>query len=88
MARSTSPSSSPAPPRCPSVGARTLPLTLTPEAAVEAALELAPAAIIPIHQDGWAHFTADGGDLEAAFSDAGLGGRLRRVLPGETIDLS
>ena len=36
----------------------------------------------------WAHFTADGGDLEAAFSDAGLGGRLRRVLPGETIDLS
>ena len=64
------------------------PLTLTPEAAVEAAVELAPAAIIPIHQDGWAHFTADGGDLEAAFSDAGLGGRLRRVLPGETIDLS
>ena len=55
---------------------------------MQAAVELAPAAIIPIHQDGWAHFTADGGDLDAAFSDAGLGGRLRRVLPGETVDLS
>ena len=63
------------------------PLTLTPEAAVRAAEELAPATIVPIHQDGWAHFTADAGDLEAAFADAGLGSRLRRVLPGDTIDL-
>lgn len=63
------------------------PLTLTPEAAVLAALDLAPAAIVPIHQDGWGHFTADSGDLEAAFVDAGLSARLHTVLPGETIDL-
>jgi L-ascorbate metabolism protein UlaG (beta-lactamase superfamily) len=64
------------------------PLTLTPEAAVAAAQELAPAAIVPIHQDGWAHFTADAGDLEEAFAHAGLSGRLRRLLPGETIHLA
>lgn len=63
------------------------PLTLTPEAAVLSALELAAAAIVPIHQDGWGHFTADAGDLEAAFVDAGLSARLRSLLPGETIDL-
>lgn len=64
------------------------PLTLTPEGAVLAARELAPATIVPIHQDGWAHFSADAGDLEAAFRDAGLYGRLCPVLPGDTIGLT
>jgi L-ascorbate metabolism protein UlaG (beta-lactamase superfamily) len=63
-------------------------LTLDAAGAVEAARALGDAPIVPIHQDGWAHFTATPADLEAAFADAGLGERLRMVHPGETVALT
>jgi L-ascorbate metabolism protein UlaG (beta-lactamase superfamily) len=63
-------------------------LTLTPETAVEAARALGDAAIVPIHQEGWAHFSFGPADLRSAFEDAGLAGRLRAVAPGESVHLA
>ena len=65
-----------------------VPLTLTPHAAVEAARLLEPAVIVPVHQEGWAHFTSGPDELARAFAEAGLMGRLRPVAPGETVELS
>jgi L-ascorbate metabolism protein UlaG (beta-lactamase superfamily) len=62
-------------------------LTLDAALAVEAARALGEALIVPIHEDGWAHFTASPQDLEAAFADAGLTDRLRMVHPGERVPL-
>jgi L-ascorbate metabolism protein UlaG (beta-lactamase superfamily) len=63
-------------------------LTLTPETAVEAARSLGDAPIVPIHQEGWAHFSFGPKDLRRAFDDAGLGERLRDVAPGESVPLT
>jgi len=60
----------------------------TPHAAVEAARLLEPAVIVPVHQEGWAHFTSGPDELARAFAEAGLMGRLRPVAPGETVELS
>jgi L-ascorbate metabolism protein UlaG (beta-lactamase superfamily) len=63
-------------------------LTLTAETAMQAARELGDAAIVPIHQDGWEHFTSNAADVRSAFAAAGLGGRLRPVSPGEELTLA
>lgn len=60
-------------------------LTLDAGAATDAAEVLAPAAIIPIHQDGWRHFTSNAGDVEHAFAAAGIADRLRSARPGDTV---
>jgi L-ascorbate metabolism protein UlaG (beta-lactamase superfamily) len=63
-------------------------LTLDAAGAVAAARALGDAPIVPIHEDGWAHFTSSPADVEAAFADAGLGERLRMVRPGEMVALT
>jgi L-ascorbate metabolism protein UlaG (beta-lactamase superfamily) len=63
-------------------------LTLTAETAVEAARLLGDAPIVPIHQDGWAHFTSGAADVERAFEQAGLIDRLRMVKPGQEVALA
>jgi L-ascorbate metabolism protein UlaG (beta-lactamase superfamily) len=65
-----------------------VPLTLTPVAAVAATRILDPAIVVPIHQDGWAHFTSGPEELEEAFAAAGLAGRLRTVAPGGVVALT
>jgi L-ascorbate metabolism protein UlaG (beta-lactamase superfamily) len=62
-------------------------LTLDAEAAAEAAAILAPATIVPIHQEGWAHFTSAPADLARAFAAADLADRLRPLEPGGTAEL-
>jgi L-ascorbate metabolism protein UlaG (beta-lactamase superfamily) len=62
-------------------------LTLDAERAAEAAAILAPATVVPIHQEGWAHFTASPADLTRAFAAAGVADRLRSLGPGETAEL-
>ena len=62
-------------------------LTLDAQRAVEAAALLAPAVIVPIHQEGWAHFSSGADDLRDAFAAAGLGDRLRPLAPGEQVTL-
>jgi L-ascorbate metabolism protein UlaG (beta-lactamase superfamily) len=63
-------------------------LTLTAQTAVQAARALGDAAIAPIHQDGWAHFTSSAQDVQREFARAGISDRLRPVAPGEQIALS
>src|SRR5580704_18070480 len=47
-------------------------LSLDSIRAAAAAAVLGPAAVIPAHYDGWAHFSEGRDDLASAFNDAGL----------------
>lgn len=60
-------------------------LTLTSDDAAEAANVLDPAHIVPLHFEGWAHFTQDRDSLRAAFTAAGLLDRLTLLEPGESV---
>ncbi len=57
-------------------------LTMNANDAIEAALAFSSASIVPLHTDGWAHFTESGDDLEQAFRALGHGERLHRMKPG------
>lgn len=56
------------------------PITLTGEEAARLAELLPGATIIPIHYEGWSHFSEGRAEIEEAFARAGLTSRLR-VLP-------
>jgi L-ascorbate metabolism protein UlaG (beta-lactamase superfamily) len=60
-------------------------LTLSSDRAAEAAKLLGVRAAIPVHFEGWTHFTQGAPELRAAFAGNGVGDRL--VLPerGETV---
>jgi L-ascorbate metabolism protein UlaG (beta-lactamase superfamily) len=63
-------------------------LTLNADGAVSAARALAGATIVPLHYEGWEHFTQSRVDVEQAFEKAGLGQRLRWPAAGVPTDLS
>jgi L-ascorbate metabolism protein UlaG (beta-lactamase superfamily) len=60
-------------------------LTLSSDRAAEATKLLGVRAAIPVHFEGWTHFTQGAGELRAAFAGNGVSDRL--VLPerGETV---
>lgn len=60
-------------------------LTMNTNDAVEAAHAFGRAAIVPVHHDGWAHFTQTQYDLEKTFNALGIGERLKLVEPGRTM---
>ncbi len=62
-------------------------LTFTAAEGVEAARALGDAAIIPVHFEGWEHFSESRSEIEAAFAAAGLAGRLRWLEAGIPADL-
>ncbi len=62
-------------------------LTLTAAEGVEAARALAEAVIVPLHFEGWEHFSESRPDIERAFSLAGLTRRLRWLEPGRPTSL-
>jgi L-ascorbate metabolism protein UlaG (beta-lactamase superfamily) len=62
-------------------------LTLSADRAVEAARVLGARAIVPLHFDGWAHFTQGADDLRTAFDAAGLGELLVVPEPGDTVQV-
>ena len=62
-------------------------LTLSADRAVEAARVLGARAIVPVHFEGWAHFTQGADDLRAAFAAAGLGDRLVVPEAGDTVQV-
>lgn len=62
-------------------------LTLSSEMAAEAATILSGAQVVPVHTDGWAHFTQGGQTLPAAFERAGLPEMLQLTPPGVTVRL-
>ena len=62
-------------------------LTLTSAAAAEAARILRAQHVVPVHFEGWAHFTQGADTLVAAFSSAGLAERLHLLQPGQHFSL-
>ncbi len=62
-------------------------LTLTAAEGVEAARTLAGATIVPLHYEGWAHFSESRGDIERAFGEAGLSHRLRWMAAGHPTEV-
>jgi len=63
-------------------------LTFTAKEAVDAARAFPDAAIIPLHYEGWAHFSESRKEIEEAFASAGLQGRLKWMEPGRVTDVS
>lgn len=62
-------------------------LTLTAAEGVEVANLLPGARIIPLHYQGWRHFSEDRSVIERAFRSAGLEARLSWGQPGVGLDL-
>ena len=62
-------------------------LTLGAVEAPQAARVLGARAVIPVHQEGWAHFSAPPEALREAFASAGLSDILVEVAPGETVSV-
>lgn len=63
------------------------PLTLTADAAVEAARTLDATTVVPVHAEGWQHFSEGHEELRARFSANGLEDRLRIPTPGRKLAL-
>ena len=64
------------------------PLTLTADRAVAATLALGARTVIPVHHDGWSHYSEDADDLRRAFSAAGLAERLLVPELGATLTVA
>ncbi|SDY54988.1 MBL fold metallo-hydrolase [Herbiconiux ginsengi] len=59
-------------------------LTLTSPQVARAAGILGTRAVVPVHSEGWAHFTQSQASLAAAFESEGLSDRLVLLAPGES----
>lgn len=62
-------------------------LTLNSEKAVEATRVLGVPHVVPVHFDGWKHFTEGAAALRSAFAEAGFADRLSLLRPGDSITL-
>jgi L-ascorbate metabolism protein UlaG (beta-lactamase superfamily) len=60
-------------------------LTLSSDLAAQAALILAAQTVIPLHFEGWSHFTQGADRLRAAFAGHGIAARLHVPTPGEPV---
>jgi L-ascorbate metabolism protein UlaG (beta-lactamase superfamily) len=63
-------------------------VTMNTNDAVEAAAHFKDAAIVAIHNEGWAHFTQTQQDIATAFKVVGIDSRLRLLEPGKPVTLS
>jgi L-ascorbate metabolism protein UlaG (beta-lactamase superfamily) len=66
--------------RVPAVGPA--PLTMTAADAVETAHAFPTATLVPLHFEGWAHFSESRAVIEPAFAQAGLTSRVVWLTPG------
>jgi L-ascorbate metabolism protein UlaG (beta-lactamase superfamily) len=57
-------------------------LTMNTNDAVEAAHAFSDSTLVPVHHDGWSHFTQTQYDLAQTFNTLGIGERLKLVQPG------
>src|SRR5208283_296537 len=64
-------------------------LTMDANDALDTAHAFPDATIVPLHYEGWAHFSQSGDDLVQSFKALGIGARLRLLAPGvpTTIEL-
>ncbi|UNK45857.1 MBL fold metallo-hydrolase [Arthrobacter sulfonylureivorans] len=62
-------------------------LTLTAQDAAAAARALDAAVVVPVHAEGWSHYSEGHEELRSAFAAAGLQDLLRIPTPGEKLSL-
>jgi L-ascorbate metabolism protein UlaG (beta-lactamase superfamily) len=62
-------------------------LTLSAERAAQAAQVLDARAVVPVHFEGWAHFTQGSAELREAFEAVGIGDRLLVPERGATVSI-
>ena len=62
-------------------------LTMTGEEGVLAAVAMSHAAIVPLHYEGWAHFSEGRSEIEQAFAAAGMSDRLHWLPAGRAVSL-
>ncbi|HTO73085.1 MAG TPA: MBL fold metallo-hydrolase, partial [Gemmatimonadales bacterium] len=62
-------------------------LTMTAEDGVAAARAFPQATIVPVHYEGWRHFSESRADIDKGFDAAGLADRLHWLQPGIPEDL-
>ena len=62
-------------------------LTLSSERAAEAAKLLGVRALVPVHFEGWTHFTQGAEALRAAFAGNGVTDRLALAEPGAAVSV-
>jgi L-ascorbate metabolism protein UlaG (beta-lactamase superfamily) len=60
-------------------------LTLSSDRAAEAARLLGVRAVVPVHFEGWTHFTQDADKLRAAFAGNSIADRLHVAERGATV---
>jgi L-ascorbate metabolism protein UlaG (beta-lactamase superfamily) len=53
-----------------------------------AARALGSAIVVPVHYEGWEHFSESRPEIERAFAAAGLAGRLRWPAPGAPTEIA
>jgi L-ascorbate metabolism protein UlaG (beta-lactamase superfamily) len=63
-------------------------LTMDTNDAVEAATAFKSATVVPVHHEGWAHFTQSQQDLAKTFATLGLTDRLTLVEAGKTLSFT
>jgi L-ascorbate metabolism protein UlaG (beta-lactamase superfamily) len=63
------------------------PLTMTAVDAIEAARAFSRATIVPLHYEGWAHFTESREQIAESFAHAGLQHRLLWLPPGKKVSV-
>jgi L-ascorbate metabolism protein UlaG (beta-lactamase superfamily) len=63
-------------------------LTMTAGDALQAARAFPDATVVPVHFEGWTHFSESRADVTRAFAGAGLEHRLRWLEPGKPTALS
>lgn len=62
-------------------------LTMSADDLLDTARAFPQALIVPVHTEGWEHFTQSAEDLVSAFTALNMSDRLKIVLPGETVRL-
>jgi L-ascorbate metabolism protein UlaG (beta-lactamase superfamily) len=62
-------------------------LTMDVNDAIEAAHAFPDALVVPIHCDGWAHFTQSRDDIDMSFKTLGIASRLRLLEPGVATEI-
>jgi L-ascorbate metabolism protein UlaG (beta-lactamase superfamily) len=63
-------------------------LTFTAAEMVTAAAAFSKALVVPLHAEGWMHFSESRGEIARAFEEAGLTHRVWWPAPGEPVDIS
>lgn len=63
-------------------------LTMDTNDVIETAAAFPEALIVPVHHDGWGHFTQSQDDLVRSFQALDMGGRLRPVTGGQTLRIA